>query len=63
MKKLFALSLIALILTGIYLTTRRMGTVVVPPYTGDCVEFASAEPLCAEYPEHTELIRSLTRSA
>jgi predicted cupin superfamily sugar epimerase len=40
-----------------------MGTVVVPPYTDDCVEFAAAEPLCAEYPEHTELIRSLTRSA
>ena len=37
-----------------------MGTVVVPPYTDDCVEFADPEPLCAAYPEHAGRIRSLS---
>jgi predicted cupin superfamily sugar epimerase len=38
-----------------------MGTVVVPPYTDDCVEFADADRLCARYPEHAERIRRLCR--
>jgi predicted cupin superfamily sugar epimerase len=28
-----------------------LGTVVVPPYTDDCVEFAAAAELALEYPE------------
>lgn len=28
-----------------------LGTVVIPPYTDDCVEFASAAELAAKYPE------------
>lgn len=38
-----------------------MGTVVVPPYTDDCVEFGKAEALAAEYPEHAALIESFCR--
>ena len=36
-----------------------MGTVVVPPYTDDCVEFARAEPLTADHPGHADRIRAL----
>ena len=28
-----------------------LGTVVVPPYTDDCVEFASVAELASRYPE------------
>jgi predicted cupin superfamily sugar epimerase len=38
-----------------------MGTVVVPPYTDDCVEFGDATALCAEYPEHAARIKALCR--
>jgi uncharacterized protein len=38
-----------------------MGTVVVPPYTDDCVEFADAADLLARYPEWADRIKSLTR--
>ncbi|MFJ8914247.1 cupin domain-containing protein [Amycolatopsis sp. NPDC102389] len=31
-----------------------LGTVVVPPYTDDCVEFRSAAALAAEWPDATE---------
>jgi len=37
-----------------------MGTVVVPPYTDDCVEFADVVSLCARYPAHAARIRSLS---
>ncbi len=37
------------------------GTVVVPPYTDDCVEFGTASVLSAEYPAHATLIDSLCR--
>jgi len=37
-----------------------VGTVVVPPYTDDCVEFGTAE-LAAAYPTHAGRIRSLCR--
>ena len=36
-----------------------LGTVVVPPYTDDCVEFASAETLAAQYPSAAEDLRAL----
>jgi uncharacterized protein len=38
-----------------------MGTVVVPPYTDDCVEFGTAPELSAEYPSDAALIESLCR--
>jgi predicted cupin superfamily sugar epimerase len=38
-----------------------MGTVVVPPYTDDCVEFADARRLGAAYPEHAARIGELCR--
>jgi uncharacterized protein len=38
-----------------------MGTVVVPPYTDDCVEFADADALGARHPRHAGRIRSLCR--
>lgn len=38
-----------------------MGTVVVPPYTDDCVEFAAADALSDQHPEHADRIRSLCR--
>jgi predicted cupin superfamily sugar epimerase len=38
-----------------------MGTVVVPPYTDDCVEFATAARLTRTYPEHAAVIGSLCR--
>ncbi|HYS35778.1 MAG TPA: cupin domain-containing protein [Pseudonocardiaceae bacterium] len=38
-----------------------VGTVVVPPYTDDVVEFGSADQLAAEYPDHDETIRALCR--
>jgi predicted cupin superfamily sugar epimerase len=37
-----------------------MGTVVVPPYTDDCEEFADTEALSARHPEHADRIRSLS---
>jgi hypothetical protein len=40
-----------------------MGTVVVPPYTDDSVEFASAEALVAEHPDHADRLRPLCRHA
>ena len=36
-----------------------LGTVVVPPYTDDCVEFASPETLAAQYPEAAVDLRAL----
>jgi hypothetical protein len=39
-----------------------LGTVVVPPYTDDCVEFADPGPLCTRFPRHAERIRSLCRT-
>lgn len=38
-----------------------MGTVVVPAYTDDCVEFADERRLCAEYPAHAGAIGGLIR--
>lgn len=38
-----------------------VGTVVVPPYTDDIVEFGSADELAARYPDHATAIRSLCR--
>lgn len=38
-----------------------MGTVVVPPYTDDCVEFADARRLGAAHPEHAARISELCR--
>jgi predicted cupin superfamily sugar epimerase len=38
-----------------------VGTVVVPPYTDDVVEFGSADELAAGYPDHAEAIRVLCR--
>jgi predicted cupin superfamily sugar epimerase len=38
-----------------------MGTVVVPPYTDDCVEFADADRLAAAYPPHANTIRRWCR--
>ncbi|MBB5959475.1 hypothetical protein FHS29_006096 [Saccharothrix tamanrassetensis] len=38
-----------------------VGTVVVPPYTDDVVEFAKAADLEPVYPEHVELIRRFSR--
>jgi hypothetical protein len=38
-----------------------MGTVVVPPYTDECVEFADAAALSAAYPEHAARIKELCR--
>jgi uncharacterized protein len=39
-----------------------MGTVVVPPYTDDCVEFADAERLSAVYPAYADRIRRACRT-
>lgn len=39
-----------------------MGTVVVPPYTDGCVEFATGDELAAEYPADAERLRALCRS-
>lgn len=38
-----------------------VGTVVVPPYTDDIVEFGRAEDLCARYPSHEAVIKPLCR--
>jgi len=38
-----------------------VGTVVVPPYTDDIVQFGHADDLCARYPSHAALIRPLCR--
>lgn len=38
-----------------------LGTVVVPPYTDDCVEFASAEALAAQYPSAADDLRAFAR--
>jgi hypothetical protein len=38
-----------------------VGTVVVPPYTDDVVEFGSADELAADYPDHAEAIHALSR--
>jgi predicted cupin superfamily sugar epimerase len=38
-----------------------MGTVVVPPYTDECVEFADAHRLGATYPEHAARISEWCR--
>jgi uncharacterized protein len=38
-----------------------MGTVVVPPYTDDCVEFGDPRSLAARYPQHAERITALCR--
>ncbi|GLZ34731.1 hypothetical protein Lesp02_69180 [Lentzea sp. NBRC 105346] len=38
-----------------------VGTVVVPPYTDDIVEFGHAGDLCSRYPEHSERIKELCR--
>ncbi|MFD4671145.1 cupin domain-containing protein [Lentzea sp. NPDC058450] len=37
------------------------GTVVVPPYTDDIVEFGHADDLCERYPSHAAVIRPLCR--
>jgi predicted cupin superfamily sugar epimerase len=37
------------------------GTIVVPPYTDDCVEFADAQRLGATYPAHAARIRGWCR--
>lgn len=39
-----------------------MGTVVVPPYTDGCVEFATGDELATEYPADAERLRALCRS-
>ncbi|KAA2261912.1 cupin domain-containing protein [Solihabitans fulvus] len=39
-----------------------VGTVVVPPYQDDSVEFGRADELCAEYPAHAARIRALSRA-
>lgn len=36
-----------------------LGTVVVPPYTDDIVEFGSAAELCASHPGHADTVRAL----
>ncbi|MEV0676187.1 cupin domain-containing protein [Actinosynnema sp. NPDC050436] len=38
-----------------------VGTVVVPPYTDDVVEFARADDLVPRYPEHEDRIRRFAR--
>jgi uncharacterized protein len=38
-----------------------LGTVVVPPYTDDIVEFGDGADLAGRYPEHAEEIRALCR--
>ncbi|MDX8146769.1 cupin domain-containing protein [Lentzea sp. BCCO 10_0061] len=38
-----------------------VGTVVVPPYTDNIVEFGHADDLCARYPSHAAVIRPLCR--
>ena len=38
-----------------------MGTVVVPPYTDDCVEFGRADPLTTRYPTQAARIAPLCR--
>lgn len=38
-----------------------LGTVVVPPYTDDCVEFADAATLGAAHPSHAARIAELCR--
>jgi hypothetical protein len=38
-----------------------VGTVVVPPYTDDVVQFGAADALAAEYPDHAAAIRALCR--
>jgi uncharacterized protein len=38
-----------------------VGTIVVPPYTDDIVEFGHADDLCERHPEHAAEIRSLCR--
>lgn len=38
-----------------------LGTVVVPPYTDDCVEFADAATLAAQFPAAAEDLRALPR--
>jgi predicted cupin superfamily sugar epimerase len=38
-----------------------VGTVVVPPYTDDIVEFGRADELVADYSDHAALIRPLCR--
>ncbi|GAB3157598.1 hypothetical protein GCM10027258_66790 [Amycolatopsis stemonae] len=35
-----------------------LGTVVVPPYTDDCIEFAPASELAARYPEAAADLRA-----
>lgn len=42
-------------------TWSLLGTVVVPPYTDDCVEFADAATLTAAHPEHAARIKELCR--
>jgi predicted cupin superfamily sugar epimerase len=37
-----------------------LGTVVIPPYTDDCVEFASPETLAAQYPSAAADLRTFT---
>ncbi len=38
-----------------------LGTVVSPPYTDESIELGHADALCAEYPQHAELLRPLCR--
>jgi len=38
-----------------------VGTVVVPPYADDIVEFGAADELAAAYPEYSEAIHLLSR--
>jgi hypothetical protein len=38
-----------------------VGTVVVPPYTDDIVEFGAPDALAADYPEYAKVIRLLCR--
>ncbi|TCP46312.1 hypothetical protein EV191_114109 [Tamaricihabitans halophyticus] len=40
-----------------------LGTVVVPPYYDECVEFGDADELAASYPSHAAEIRPLCRHA
>ena len=38
-----------------------VGTVVMPPYTDDIVQFGHADDLCARYPSHADAIKPLCR--
>lgn len=40
-----------------------LGTFMAPPYTGDAVEFGTADVLTADHPEHAAEIRALCRES